>query len=161
MLNRADRKTKNLTPQPTPSRLPHFNGCPRDEISICPARHDSTYAPVELSEDCPWPVARGPWRHRAVVRSHFYGVLILVLKPLIWLVHFRVWSASIARQEKTREQLSPLVTKRRRRRRCVVAYNFGAGLELLSVTLFLCFFSSFLFDFLMKRNPRKNSRLAV
>jgi hypothetical protein len=50
-----------------------------------------------------------------------------------------------------------LVTKRRR----FVAHNFGAGLQLLSVSLFLCFFSSFLFVFLMKRNPRKNSRLAV
>jgi hypothetical protein len=46
------------------------------------------------------------------------------------------------RQEKTREQLFLLVTKRRR----VVAHNFGAGLELLSVTLFLLFFAFRVFD---------------
>lgn len=40
--------------------------------------------------------------------------------------------------------MSPLDTKRRRR---VVAHNFGAGLELLSVSLFLCFFSFFPFPF--------------
>ncbi len=135
MLSRADRKTKNSPPpQPLPGCHILINARGMKFLSAQPdmTRHSP-------GEDCPWP----GWLHRAVVRSHFWGVLILLLKPLIWLVHFRVWSASVERREKTQKQLSPLVTKRRR----VVAHDFGAGLELLSVSLFSLLLLFFPFRF--------------